>query len=134
MDEYLNPEEPGEEMQDAGLSSRVGVTTRADETEGAEVTETCEAPVEDVPPLVASVDKPATKSFLVETPISEVTPPTEAVVIEHVAIVELVSNETPLGEAAEFALATSASAGQVKEAIPLVIDPVLLGLIHQRAI
>jgi len=40
----LNPEEPGEEMQDAGLSSQVEVTTQADETEDVEVIETREAP------------------------------------------------------------------------------------------
>jgi len=46
---------------------------------------------------------------------------------------ELVSTETSRGEATEFNLATSTSAEQVEEVIPPVIDPVLLGLVHQRA-
>jgi len=49
--DYLNPKELGEEMQDAGLSSQIGVTTRAVETEGVGVTETRETLKEDVLPL-----------------------------------------------------------------------------------
>jgi len=62
------------------------VTTRANETEGAKFTETREIPIEDVLPPVTSIDKPATESSLVETHVPEVTPPTEAATIEHVAI------------------------------------------------
>ena len=104
MGNYLNPEEPGEELHDAGLSSPVGVTTQADEIEDAEVTETREIFVEDVLPPVASLDKLDIESSLVETSIHEVTPPIEAAMIEHVATTELVSTETPRGEAAKFGL------------------------------
>ena len=60
MSDYLNPKELGGEVQDAGLFSQVEWTTRADETEGAEVIETCETLVEDVPLPVTFIDKSAT--------------------------------------------------------------------------
>ena len=84
----------GEEMQEIRPSAQVEVTTQADDTESAETIEIHEAPMEDVPLLVAPVDKPATEMALAKTPASE-TPNAEATVIEHVATAEPVSNETP---------------------------------------
>ena len=66
----------------------------------------------DVPLPVAIVDESATESSLVETLVCEVTPPIKAAVIEHVATAEPVSIETPQGEAKEFDISTSASAGK----------------------
>ena len=88
------------------------MTTQADEIDHVEVIETHEAPVEDVPLSVAPVDKLATKRSLVKTSISEVTPPTKAVVTQHVTTVELVSTEPPQGEASKFNIITLASAGK----------------------
>ena len=135
MGDYLNPKELRGKVQDARLFSQVRWTTQADETKGAEVIETHGTPVEDVPPPITSTDMPDTQSTSVETLNHEVTPPTEAVVTEHVATAEPVSNETSQSEAGKFDLATSASTEQVEEAIPPVINSVLLGLmLAQRPI
>ena len=107
MSDYLDLEDPGEEMQDARHSSQVEVTTQANEMEDVEVIEIHEAPVMDAPLPIALVDKPATKMSLVETTIFELTPPIKAVVTEHVATAEPLSTETPQGEAAKFNIATS---------------------------
>ena len=95
MGDYLNLEDPGKEMQDTRHSSLVEMTNPVDETEDMEVFEIHEAPVMDAPLPVATVDKPVTKTSLVETTVSEITPATEAVVIEHVTSTESVSLETP---------------------------------------
>ena len=58
------------------------------------------------------MDKPATESSLMEIPVPEVTPPTEAAETKHVGTAEPASNETPQGEAAEFDIATSTSSGK----------------------
>ena len=79
----LNLEGPGDEMQDTRHSTQVKVTTQADETEGAEIIETYKAPMEDVPLLVAPVDKLTIEMALVEIAAFKVPP---VAVIEHVIV------------------------------------------------
>ena len=72
MGDYLNLEDPEEEISDAKHSTQVEVTTQAYETEDVEVIETHEVLVEDVPLPVAPMDKPDTEMSLVESPVSKV--------------------------------------------------------------
>ena len=88
--------------------------------EDVEVIEIHEAPEMDVPLPVAHVDKPTVEMSLAETPVSEVTSPTEVTVIEHVATAEPVSTETPQGEAAKFNISTSVSTGKNHNFLDLV--------------
>ena len=113
MDDYLDLESPGEEMQDIRPSAQVEVTTQADDTEGAETIETREAPMEDVRLPVAPVHKPATEMALADTPASEVPPTAEAAVIEHVETTEPVSIETSHGETVESEVNITTSVSQV---------------------
>ena len=50
--------------------------------------------MKDVPLPIAPVDKPGTEMYLVEIPVSEITPATKVVVTEHVTTAESVSLET----------------------------------------
>ena len=65
------------------------MTTQADKTKDVEVIETREAPVENVPHPVATMDKPVTETSLVETSVPEVTPATEVAVTEILSLLSL---------------------------------------------
>ena len=90
--DYLNPGGLEGEMQDIGSSVRIEVTTHGDEIEDEKISETPEAPTENVPLFVASTkpaNKPATEMAFVEMPASEVPPPIEAVAAEHITIMNV---------------------------------------------
>ena len=85
-----------------------------DEMEGAEIIETHEAHMEDIPLPVAPLDKSAIEMASARTPVPEVLPAAEVAVIEHVTTAEPISIETPQGEIvkSEVNITTSASAGK----------------------
>ena len=56
MGDYLNPEGSEEEMEDIRSFVHIEVTVQGDETEDVETLKTHEAPIENVPLLVASME------------------------------------------------------------------------------
>ena len=86
--DYLNPEGLNEAMLDIEPSAHTTVATHEDETKDMDILETTEAPMENVPLLVA----------LIETITPEISPPVEATATDHITTTRHVSVETTHGE------------------------------------
>ena len=101
--DYLNSEGSDEDMPEIRSSAQIEVIAQKDETEDVGTLETSEAPMENIPLPVASM----------ETPTSEVSPATKATVTEQVITAEHVSLETSQGKVteSEVNITSSASAG-----------------------